>query len=183
MQFIYQTNRLILKVLTADYAPYVCRFYQENRQFLEPFEPKRPDNFYTTDFHHANLLCEYNAFVKLSYFRYWLFRQEEPDLPIGSVCFSNILHGAFQKCMLGYKLGENYCHRGYMQEGLSFLIPLVMKELCLHRMEAYVQPDNQPSIRLLSKLGFVEEGYLQKYAEIYGKWTDHLIFSYLNEEL
>lgn len=182
MQFTYQTDRLILKVLTPEYAASVCQFYLENKNFLEPFEPKRPDYFYTADFHSSNLLCEYNAFLKLSYFRYWLFLQEEPERPIGSVCFSNILHGAFQKCMIGYKLGENYCHHGYMQEALSLLIPLVMKEAHLHRIEAYVQPDNLPSIHLLSKLGFTEEGYLQKYAEILGIWTDHLIFSYLGEE-
>lgn len=183
MQFTYQTNRLILQVLRPEDAAAVCQFYQENKQFLEPFEPLRPNIFYTEDFHHSNLLCEYDAFLKLSYFRYWLFLQENPKVPIGSVCFNNIMHGAFQKCMLGYKLGKNYCHHGYMLEALALLIPLVMKEISLHRIEAYVQPDNLPSIRLLSRLGFAEEGYLQKYAEIYGEWTDHLLFSYLNENL
>jgi ribosomal-protein-alanine N-acetyltransferase len=64
-----------------------------------------------------------------------------------------------------------------MQEALSLLIPAVMKEISLHRIEAYVQPDNIPSIQLLTRLGFKEEGYLQKYAEIQGNWTDHLLFS------
>lgn len=182
MQFTYQTNRLILKILTPDYAPLVHKFYQDNKQFLEPFEPNRPNNFYTPNFHHTNLHCEYKAFLRLSYFRYWLFNKENPDFLIGSVCFSNILQGAFQKCMLGYKLGQNSCHQGYMQEALTTLIPLVIQEINLHRIEAYVQPDNTPSIRLLSKLGFIEEGYLQKYAEIQGQWTDHLIFSYLRKE-
>ncbi len=85
--------------------------------------------------------------------------------------------------MIGYKLGKEYCHFGYMQEALALLIPLVMKEIKLHRLEAYVQPDNLSSIRLLTRLGFVKEGYLQKYAEIQGTWTDHLLFSYLDENL
>lgn len=182
MQFTYQTKRLLLRILSPEYAAVVNKFYQDNRQFLEPFEPKRPANFYQTDFHRSNLRCEYDAFLRLTYFRYWLFRKEDSDSPIGSVCFSNILHGAFQKCMLGYKLGEAYCHQGYMQEALASLIPIILKESNLHRIEAYVQPDNFPSIRLLSKLNFKEEGYLQKYAEIQGKWTDHLIFSYLKRD-
>lgn len=181
MQFSYETSRLILKVLPPEAAPMIRQFYQDNRTFLEPFEPLRPENFYTTEFHHANLLCEYNAFLRLSYFRYWLFSKDIPDKPLGSVCFSNILHGAFEHGMVGYKLGQHNCHNGYMYEALSLLIPLLCKELRLHRLEAYVQPDNTPSIRLLTKLGFVEEGYLQKYAEICGKWTDHLLFSYLAE--
>ena len=41
----------------------------------------------------------------------------------------------------------------------------VMQEINLHRIEAYVQPDNAPSIRLLTRLGFQEEGYLHKYVQ------------------
>jgi len=182
MQFIYQTNRLILRILTPECAPLVNKFYLDNKQFLEPFEPNRPGNFYTNDFHYSNLRCEYEAFLRLSYFRYWMFRKEDSDFPIGCICFSNILQGAFRKCMVGYKLGEYSCHKGYMLEALTALIPPIMKELSLHRIEAYVQPDNAPSIRLLSRLGFKEEGYLQKYAEIHGHWTDHLIYSYLRKD-
>lgn len=179
MQFTYQTERLLLKVLTPDYAAVIHKFYRDNQNFLEPFEPQRPHSFYTTDFQYSNLRCEYDAFMRFAHFRYWLFEKQQPDSPIGSVCFSNFLQGAFHKCILGYKLGEPFCHHGYMQEALSCLIPVIAKEMNLHRIEAYVQPDNMPSIRLLSKLGFTEEGYLQKYAEIQGQWADHLIFTYL----
>lgn len=182
MQFTYETSRLLLRILSSDAASAVQQFYTDNRDFLEPFEPARSENFYTPEFHQSNLLCEYNAFLRLSYFRYWIFLKEAPCKPVGSVCFSNILHSAFQKCTIGYKLGQNHCHNGYMYESLSLLIPLLCKELGLHRIEAYVQPDNVPSVRLLEKLGFTEEGYLREYAEINGRWTDHLIFSYLAEK-
>ncbi|MDD7403263.1 MAG: GNAT family N-acetyltransferase [Butyribacter sp.] len=179
MQFIYQTERLSLQILNAEQAQTVCDFYCENKDFLEPYEPKRPANFYTASFHASNLSCEYHAFLKLSYIRYWIFAKENPSVPIGSVCFSNFMHGAFQKCMLGYKLGETACHNGYMTEALSFLLPIVMQEFHLHRIEAFVQPDNTSSIRLLSRLGFAEEGDLSSFAQINGIWTDHLLFSYV----
>lgn len=178
MQFIYETDRLTLTVFSPDNAKTVYQFYKKNKDFLEPFEPKRPNNFYTVNFHHSNLSYEYNAFLNMTNFRYWLFLKDNPLFPLGCVCFSNVLHGPFQKAMVGYKLDKDCCHKGYMQEALQFLLPIIMKELHLHRIEAYVQPGNQPSIQLLSKLGFVEEGYLQQYAEINGKWTDHLLFSY-----
>lgn len=181
MQFTYQTERLLLKILSPEYAPAINTFYLDNKLFLEPFEPQRPQNFYTTEFHRANLHCEQTAFLNQSHFRYWLFLKNATDEPIGSVCFNNIQRGAFQKCSLGYKLGKKYCHCGFMQEALSLLLPIAMTELRLHRIEAYVQPANHSSIKLLSKLGFIEEGYLTQYAEIQGKWTDHLIFSYLEE--
>lgn len=184
MQFTYQTERLLLKILSREQSEEICQFYMVNREFLEPFEPKRPDNFYTADFHATNLAWEYRAFLSLSHLRYWLYLRENSQSaspqPIGSLCVNNIQRGAFQKCVLGYKLGEAFCHQGYMQEALSFLLPVILEELKLHRIEAYVQPGNAPSIRLLSKLGFQEEGYLSSYAEINGQWRDHLLFSYIN---
>ena len=177
MQFQYQTDRLILKVLSAQDAPMVYQFYLQNQNFLEPFEPARPNNFYSESFHHSNLSYEYRGFLNMSYLRYWLFTKENPDTPIGTFCFSNIIRGAFQKCTLGYKLGKSYCHLGDMQEAISHIIPHVFKDLKLHRIEAYVQPENQPSVNLLSRLGFKEEGYLASYAQICGEWKDHLVFS------
>lgn len=178
MQFIYQTERLFLKILSSEDYKAVTTFYRENRKFLEPFEPHRPENFYSESFQRSNLKCEYQAFMRMNYFRYWLFKQSKPEIPLGSICFSNFLRGAFQKCMVGYKLAQTACHQGYMTEALSSLLPLIKNELKLHRIEAYVQPDNLSSIQLLNRTGFIEEGYLQKYAEINGYWTDHLIFSY-----
>lgn len=179
MQFTYQTERLDLRILSSEYAELVRDFYLNNRDFLESFEPKRPDNFFSIGFQQNNLYGEYQAFLKLNHIRFWLFLKNETRKLIGSVCFSNILRGAFQKCMVGYKLDQSYCHQGYMTEALSFLVPMVAQELKLHRIEAYVQPDNDSSIHLLSRLKFKEEGYLASYAEINGNWTDHLLFSYI----
>ena len=182
MQFIYETDRLRLEILPREQGWAVCRFYEDNRDFLEPFEPRRPENFYTREFQSANLACEHRGFLNLSHIRYWLFSLDDPAsaIPIGSVCFNGIQRGAFQKCAVGYKLGQASCHRGYMLEALSFLIPLILDDLKLHRIEAFVQPDNASSLRLLTRLGFREEGYLSSYAEINGQWKDHLLFSYIN---
>lgn len=179
MQFQYTTDRLYLKILQADSAQQILDFYIRNKDILEKREPARSENFYTLAFQQANLSCEYQAFLKFTYARFWLFCKSEPQLPIGSVCFSNILHGAFQNCMVGYKLDQNYCHRGYMQEALSFLLPIAFDAYSLHRIEAMVQPDNTASIRLLNRLGFLEEGYIKEYANINGEWKDHLLYSLL----
>ena len=55
MQFKYETDRLRLEVLPQEQGWAVCRFYKDNKDFLEPFEPKRPENFYTREFHSVNL--------------------------------------------------------------------------------------------------------------------------------
>ncbi len=88
------------------------------------------------------------------------------DQVIGSVCFSNILKGAFCSCMIGYKLGEEYCGKGYMQEALTKLIPIVCSGLSIRR-----------------RLHFIKEGYLHSFAQINGVWEDHILYSYINPVL
>lgn len=179
MNFEYETKRLILKVLHPNYASMVLDFYEKNKDFLEPFEPARQHNFYTLDFQRANLSHEYSSFLNSTYIRIWLFEKENLETPIGTVCFSNFLHGAFCNCMLGYKIDQQHVRQGYMTEALDFLLPLVCAEYHFHRVEAYVMPTNLPSISLLEKLSFSLEGVLKEYARIQGKWQDHYLYSYL----
>lgn len=179
MKFEHKTNRLLLRIVSPDQAADILMFYQNNREFLEPLEPARNPNFYTLDFQKSNLSYEYSAFIKSQYMRLWLFTREAPTVPIGTVCFSNFLHGSFCSCMVGYKMDQNHLHRGYMTETLSYLLPLVCQEYHFHRIEAYVMPNNEPSIRLLERLTFVREGLLHDFAQINGKREDHYLYTYL----
>lgn len=183
MLVTYTTNRLSLNILHPSMAGMVLDFYVKNRFFLEPHEPARTKSFYTFEYQRSNLSCEYNAFIRQSYIRYWISLNSCPDKLIGTVCFSNILKGAFASCMIGYKLGKEYCGKGYMQEALTKLIPIICKELSIHRIEAMVMPRNMPSINLLNRLHFIEEGYLHSFAQINGMWEDHILYTYINPDI
>lgn len=180
MNVFYQTERLILNILPPLWAPAVLNFYKNNKDVLEGVEPARNSRFYTESFQKANLSVEYNSFFKNNYMRYWIFDKKNPDFPIGTICFSNFLKGAFKSCMVGYKLDKNHTGNGYMTEALRFLLPELCHNYPLHRIEAYVMPDNTGSIRLLNNLGFVKEGYLHSFAKINDKWEDHLLYTYFN---
>jgi ribosomal-protein-alanine N-acetyltransferase len=49
-----------------------------------------------------------------------------------------------------------------MNEALQAVINYGFKSIKLHSIEANVNPNNQPSIRLLEKNGFVREGYYKE---------------------
>lgn len=176
----YTTGRLELHILNPSMASIVLNFYNRNREFLEPLEPARANNFYTYNYQHASMSYEYNSFIKNKCLRFWLFLKDNTYQTIGSVCFNNFLKGAFCSCMVGYKLDMNYCGHGYMHEALCKLIPIVCSEYAIHRINAMVMPENFPSINLLNKLNFIQEGYLHSYAQINGTWRDHLLYAYLN---
>jgi|GEM_PF-6953184 L-amino acid N-acyltransferase YncA len=60
-----------------------------------------------------------------------------------------------------------------MTEGLSLVIDHAFNEMKLHRLEANIQPENEKSIRLVQRLGFVKEGYSRAYLRIGDEWKDH----------
>ena len=81
--------------------------------------------------------------------------------------------------MIGYKIDQEHLQQGYMTEALAYLVPLVCQEYHFRRVEAYVMPDNEPSIHLLENLTFIREGMLHNFAQINGKWEDHYLYTYL----
>ena len=54
-------------------------------------------------------------------------------------------------------------------------------ELNLHRIQAFVLPDNEPSIRLLESHGFKREGIARSNLFLQGEWRDHAQYSLIRE--
>ena len=92
---------------------------------------------------------------------------------VGVVNISEIVRGAFRSGYLGYYAFRPFERRGLMTEALELVIGEAFRRLRLHRLEANVQPGNDPSIRLVRRLGFRREGYSPRYLKIGGRWRDH----------
>lgn len=180
MNFIYETERLLLRVLDGSSAKSVCEFYKNNRDTFEAVEPPRIPNFYTEAFHKANLIQEYNETIQGRYLRFFVFEKTNPTKIIGSICFHGFKTGCFQSCTVGYKMDHAYQNLGYMSECLNFSIQQVIaREYSIHRIEALVLPDNSASIHVLEHAGFIREGIARDYAKLNGIWRDHFRYSIL----
>ncbi|MGH3942516.1 MAG: GNAT family N-acetyltransferase, partial [Pseudonocardiaceae bacterium] len=59
----------------------------------------------------------------------------------------------------------------------------VFNRVGLHRVEATVRPENKASLRVLTKLGFRDEGLLVRYLEVDGAWRDHCLLAVTREEV
>lgn len=92
---------------------------------------------------------------------------------VGALNFNEIVGGSFQSAYLGYWLGAAYVGRGLMTEALGLALRHGFEVLNLHRVEANLQPDNAASRALVRKLGFVKEGFSERYLNVGGQWRDH----------
>lgn len=182
MERVYETERLELKVLSKNDAKLVLEYYLKNKDFLTEWEPIKSLEFYTLDYHQGQLDNQLFNTSNCNYFRLWIFRKEDNRI-IGSVGFSNIVRGAFLSCNLGYKLDKDEINKGYMTESIEKAIDIMFNEFGLHRIEANIMPRNIPSLKVVEKLGFYNEGLAYKYLNINGIWEDHIHMVLINDKM
>lgn len=81
---------------------------------------------------------------------------------------------------IGYVLSEEtFKAKGLMTEALKRIIDYGFNELNLNRIEAFVGKDNIPSLKLMGKFGFVQEGLLKEHYNNNGVLEDSLLFALL----
>ena len=106
-------------------------------------------------------------------FEFMLVRRRDDGALAGYFDVSQIIRGPLQSAFLGYGGVVGMNGRGLMSEGLALLLRHVFAELRLHRIEANIQPGNEPSLALVRRAGFVKEGFSERYLKIGGRWRDH----------
>ena len=83
---------------------------------------------------------------------------------------------------LAYWLGEQYTRQGYMTEALSAFILWLFAERGYDAITAQALAPNTASRALLTKLGFVQEGYLRRAIKDNGVIYDNVLFSLQKDE-
>ena len=106
----------------------------------------------------------------------------EDGVIVGTITLSQIFRKKFQNAYLGYMLGSAYTGHGYMTEAVGIILKYAFQRLRLHRIEANVQPENLPSIAVLKRCGFIQEGFSRKYLKIGGRWRDHERWAIIKED-
>lgn len=183
MQKLYETERLVLRVLDKSYAELVLDYYLRNKLFLAEWEAVKGEEFYSKQYQEKQLDKELSDMEDGRSFRLWLFKRQDESRIIGSVGFNNIVRGAFQSCHLGYKGDKDEVNKGYITEAIKKGIEIIFNEFGLHRIEANIMPKNKRSLRVVEKLGFYNEGMAYKYLKINGKWEDHIHMVLLNDKM
>lgn len=178
-----QTERLLLLPPHEDFTQTVFEYFTRNQQHFATYGPERRPEWDTMDYHRNKLIEYAEKVTKGENVWLFLFEKNKPDRVIGDVHLSNIVRSVFQSCHLGYKLDEQAQGKGYMREALQRLVTYAFEEMQLHRIEANIMPANTRSIKLVTSLGFEDEGLAKKYLKIKGRWQDHRHYVILNEPM
>jgi ribosomal-protein-alanine N-acetyltransferase len=155
---------------------------EQSRAFLTPWEPVWPaDDLTRTSFRyrvrrHAEEMARDEAYS------FFIFRESD-DVLLGGLSFGYVRRGVSQSASLGYWMGEPYAGKGYMTRAVRLACAYIFEKQGLHRIEAACLPSNEPSKRLLTRVGFHQEGYARSYLNINGEWRDHLLFALLDSDL
>lgn len=78
---------------------------------------------------------------------------------------------------IGYWTRNGARGKGYATEATRALVKYGFRTLALHRIEAHVALDNQPSQRVVQKLGFAREGIAREFEFVNGRFLDHIQYS------
>ncbi len=169
------TLRLIAPADAAELAELVLA----NRTFLAPWDPVRPDDYFTVE----------GQQVAIS----GVLRQHEQGLSlpcvildeariVGRITLNGITRGPLQSCSVGYWVSAADNGRGIATAAVRSVAWIAFDDVKLHRIQAETLPHNAASQRVLERNGFVRYGYAPKYLHIAGEWRDHVMFQLLAPE-
>jgi len=100
----------------------------------------------------------------------------------GEINLSAVQRGPMQAGNVGYWVDVESAGNGYCPEALVVLCRFAFEDLGLHRLLISIVPRNQPSRRVVEKLGIRCEGVAVGLLQINGEWEDHMQFAVVAED-
>ncbi|MEU5819546.1 GNAT family N-acetyltransferase [Streptomyces sp. NPDC047803] len=163
-----------LRPVTAADAASLADALTRSRAYMKPWEPVRPDSFYTEEGQRerlAALLADREAGRVVP----WVLCDAE-DRAVGGFNLNAVVLGPFRSATLGYWVDVEYAGRGLATAAVRRICEVARDGLRLHRIEAGTVLHNAASQRVLAKCGFEEFGVAPRYLHIDGEWRDHRLF-------
>jgi len=102
---------------------------------------------------------------------------------VGQLTVSGITYGSLYSASIGYWVAQQVAGRGITPTAVALATDHCFAALGLHRVEVNIRPENRPSLRVVEKLGFRDEGLRERYLHIQGAWCDHRTFALTTEDV
>jgi ribosomal-protein-alanine N-acetyltransferase len=166
-----------LRPLRTGDAERLAELVVRSREFLAPWEPVRPDSYFTLAGQReavAQSLTQAGSGLTEPF----VILDDDGEVA-GRINLNNIVRGPFQSASMGYWLDRQATGRGLATMAVGELVELAFGDLGLHRVEAGTLPQNLASQAVLLRNGFEQFGYAPRYLAIAGVYSDHILFQRL----
>lgn len=155
-----------IRPLVLDDAPALLALRLTNRELMAPYDPVRPDEFFTLE-------AQTEVARNPEGLRFAILDAGELA---GTISLSNVVYDAFRSADLGYWVDARRRGRGLATRAVAAIVEHAFGALGLHRVQAGTLVDNVASQRVLEKNRFELIGLARNYLHIGGAWRDHLLF-------
>jgi ribosomal-protein-alanine N-acetyltransferase len=163
----------VLRPLELDDAEALLALRVANREFIAPFDPPRPDEFFTLD---GQLEVLHGVVERRAQGLGYGYAILDGGELVGTITLSNVVRGPFQSANVGYWVDRARNGQGIATRAVAAVVEVAFGELSLHRLEAGTLVDNLASQRVLEKNRFERFGLARNYLHVAGEWRDHVLF-------
>ncbi|AHV96971.1 GNAT family N-acetyltransferase [Paenibacillus sabinae] len=173
---ILETERFVLRQLNQD----------DSREIFQYFSLDEVTKFYDlesfTNIEQAEeLIDRWNQKFERNQGIRWGITLRSESRVIGTCGFHGWMKNHY-KAEIGYELTPEYWRQGYMSEVIQKAIEFGFNNLGLNRIQAFVEPENVGSRRVLEKIGFSEEGTLKEHFYWRNRFVDTVIYALLKKD-
>lgn len=166
---------VILRPIAIGDAKTLSTAYVANRRHLEPWEPVRPESFFTVEGQTERIDGLLRQAVDGNLVPL-VMESAQDGLIVGAITLSGISLGPFCSSYVGYWVAGDQQGRGLATAALERVCEIAREIVGLHRIEASTLIDNTTSQRVLKKCGFETIGDAPQYLHINGEWRDSRLF-------
>ena len=170
------TGRLILRKLTQECFDYIHSEMTHAEQ-LEILGLKSNEELLKEKEKYKNGLSSHNK----KFLYYQLIDKKTKEI-IGW-CGFHTWYTDHNRAEIGYGLfDDNYKGQGIMSEVIALIVNYGFRNMGLERIEAFVDTNNTPSIKLLRRMNFKKEGLLKHHYFHNNRMEDSIVFALLKSE-
>ncbi|MDQ0430585.1 ribosomal-protein-alanine N-acetyltransferase [Planomicrobium stackebrandtii] len=181
MNLLFEGQTCYLRSLTVDDAEEMMELLLRNRDYWSVYEPRHRDSYFSAAVQREKIRESIYQARENREYSVGIFEYDTKKL-IGHISVYSVKRMPFLSALVGYSIDEAYIGKGIATEAVKLMTVFGFEELRLHRMEAYVSPENEGSIRVLEKTGFRREGLLKEFLYINGEWKDHYYYAMIEKE-
>jgi ribosomal-protein-alanine N-acetyltransferase len=177
MEFEYlETERLQLRLFNSKYLKYVFENYTEP-QLLDFFGVTSKDDLTKPRRWYEGGLETYNK-----KFLFFHIQNKSTNKVIGW-CGYHTWYVDHRRAEIGYGLyNDDVKGKGFMSEAMEAILKYGFEVMNLNRIEAFVGPQNIPSLSVMKKFNFTREGMLRSHFNSERGLEDSVAFGLLREE-